>query len=330
MNLVDWPAEMQEYKPYMFLEALATIARKYALKCGCNFDEQSFKKLFDEIEAYIYSEEWIVTIAILENFEPEGMEEATINNKYRIRKLNEWEINKLIDLGRANSLGFMVHPHFGILKNIWCIEVTAKNSKTSLDPESSIAELVTLLRLFKRNYVSVATILKYLKTNRIFSDITNISASWKGIQISVPRPTYGLKQEEVDSLSQLLELYNHVKDKLPDQLKLSLRWFNKLYDDLEVEDKILDLDIAFDAMFSGQNYSYYVSSLQRLRDARNDIVHYKSKKLKPFKPNELEAITTETEEVFRKCYKWFLELIDNKKNYEEIVKEAKKLSLQLI
>jgi len=73
----------------------------------------------------------------------------------------------------------MVYTPFGILQNIWCVEVTAKNSEITLDLESSIAEFITLLRLFERNYISADAVLKYSKTNRIFSDITNVSAAWK-------------------------------------------------------------------------------------------------------------------------------------------------------
>jgi len=63
-----------------------------------------------------------------------------------------------------------------------------------------------------------------------------------------------------------------------------------------------------------------VENLQRVRDARNGVVHYRHEKLKP---NELEAIAIEAEEIFRKCFKCFLKLIDNKKNYEEAIKETK-------
>jgi len=76
-------------------------------------------------------------------------------------------------------------------------------------------------------------------------------------------------------------------------------------------------------MFSGYNYSYYVENLKQLRDARNGIVHYLHRKLEP---NELEAVSTDAEEIFRKCYKWFLKLTDNKKNYEEIIEEIKHIT----
>jgi len=263
----------------------------------------------------------VIEVAILENFELKDAEETLID-KYRIRKLNEWEKEQLMKLGRFEKLGIMVGPPLILPLNVWCIEVNyGVQKKDSPDLGSDIDEFIKVMRLFKGGSVSRGAVLRYSKIGNIFS--VNL-ATWKNIQISVPRSIYYvLKQDEVNSLSQLWELYNRVKDKLPDQLELSLRWFEKSYEELEVEDKILDLDIAFDAMFSGYKYFNYVRNLRRLRDARNGIVHYQHGQRKKLQPNELEAIAIEAEEIFRKCYKWFLKLIDNKKYYEEIIKEEK-------
>ena len=105
---------------YLFFLILLPFAHEYIKEFGCKFNEQKFKNLFDEITAYIYGEE-TVTITPLENFELEGAEEVIIDNKYRIRKLTEWEIKQLIRLGYANSLGLVIKPDLGIIQNIWCI-----------------------------------------------------------------------------------------------------------------------------------------------------------------------------------------------------------------
>jgi len=304
-----------DYRHFLFIQVLLRLTYEYTKEFGCEFTEQKFKILFDEMITYLHSE--VIEVTILENFELKGAEEVLID-KYRIRKLDEWEKEQLMRLGHIEELGIMIGPPLIFTQNLWCIEVKYDVQKKDLHGlGSDIGEFIKVMRLFKGGSVSRGDTLRYSKARNRFS--LN-SAAWKGIQISVPRSAYVLKQDEVNSLSQLWELYNRVKDKLPGQLELSLRWFEKSYEEFEVEDKILDLDIAFDAIFSGYNYSNYVRNLRRLKDARNGIVHYQHGKLQP---NELEAIATEAEEIFRKCYKWFLELIDNKKNYEEIIKEEK-------
>jgi len=289
---------------------LVHLAYEYIKEFGCKFDEQKFKGLFDDL----LSGE-IVSIAVLENFELEGAEEVTID-KYRIRKLNEWEIKQIIGLGYANSLGLVVKPDLGVIQNIWCIEA-----------ELDIEELLAIMRLFKRGYVSSSIILRYPKRGKRFSYILTRS-SYRVSQ----NPKYVLKLDEVDRLRQLWDLYNHVKDKLPQELRIALKWFNKSYEEVEIENRVLDLSIAFEAMFKSHHYDILArrlrpddiskmgKQLEKLRIERNFIVHQGRSNLRH---EELEAVYLNAEEIFRELYRWFLEQIDEGYNYYEIIDEAK-------
>jgi len=121
---------------------------------------------------------------------------------------------------------------------------------------------------------------------------------------------------------------------LPQGLRTALRWFDKSYEESDVEDRVLDLAIAFEAMFGGRNYEVlaprFVATnfnerkkiaeyLEGLKGARNAIVHGGHSR---FSKDKLEAIAANAEEVFRRCYRRFLGLIAEGKDYSEIIDEA--------
>jgi len=301
---------------YLLL-VLLRLAHEYIKEFDCEFNEHKFKSLFDEVVPYIYNEE-IVTIAVLENFELEEVEEVTID-KYRIRKLSEWEIKQIIRLGYANSLGLVVKPDLGVVQNVWCVEATAQ-----LD----IDELLAIMKLFKRGYMSSNIMLRYPKTGKRFSYILTRS-SYHG---SPQKPKYVLKLDELDRLRHLWNLYKQVKDKLPQELRTALKWFNKSHEENEIKNKVLDLAIAFETMFKDHHYDMLVRSLrpgdiskirkhlEKLRTERNFIVHQGRSNLRH---EELEAVYLNAEEIFREFYRWFLEQIDEGKDYYEIIDKAK-------
>jgi len=288
---------------------LLRLAYEYIKEFGCEFNEQKFKGLFDEL----LSGE---IIAVLENFELEGAEELTID-KFRIRKLSEWEIKQIIRLGYANSLGIVVKPDLGIIQNIWCVEA-----------QSDVGEFLSVLRLFKRGYVSSSIMLKMGKGFSYLLTRSHLESSQS--------LKYTLKLDEVDRLRQLWNLYKRVKDKLPQELKIALRWFNKSYEEVEVENRVLDLAIAFETMFKDHRYNFLaqklissgslkkeeiVKHLEKLRTERNFIVHQGRSNLRL---EGLEAVHLNAEEIFREFYRWFLEQIDEGKDYYEIIDKAKR------
>ena len=337
MRVIDregQPVVNPDYRPYLFLEILVPLAYEYIQEFGCDFVEQNFKGLFDEMMAYIYTEGWeVVAVAPLENFELEGAEEVSID-KYRIRKLSEWEIKQIMRKGRADSLGKTLDLSFGIIENLWCVEVIYRAPKRNiLGLSSNIDEFITLMRLFKKGSVSRSVIFEYPKTWKGFSP--NL-ASWGPIHISIPKPKYILRLDEIDNLRRLWNLYNRVSVKLPQELRIALRWFNKSYEEVEIENRILYLAIAFETMFKYDRYDVLAPNfplsdpsekekiskyLEKLIKERNFIVHQGHSKLKS---NELEVIVTNADEIFRKYYRWFLEQIDKGRDYYEIISRPKR------
>ena len=319
--------EKADYK--LFLEVILPLAYEYIQEFGCDFIEQKFEKIFNEMMKYV--EGWeVVAISPLENFELEGAEEVTID-KYRIRKLNEWEMKQLIKRGYADVLGETFGLSLGTIENLWCIEVTSRTTNI-LDLSSDINEFLLIMRLFKNGNVLSSVTLGYPKT---WKKTTYVIALRKPVRTFLPRVKYVLKLNEIDSFRQLWNLYKHVKDKLPQELRIALKWFNKSYEEVEVENRVLGLAIAFETMFKSDRYDIQASKLvidnpqegkkvseqlEKLKTERNFIVHQGHSKLKP---DKLEVIVTNSEDIFREYYKWFLEQIDKGRDYYEIINKLK-------
>jgi len=319
--------EKADYK--LFLEVLLPLAYEYVQEFGCEFVEQKFEKLFNEMVKY--KEGWeVVAIAPLENFELEGAEEVIID-KYRIRKLSEWEIKEIIKRGYADVLGETFGLSLGTIENLWCIEVTSGTTNIP-DLSSDINELLSIMRLFKNGNVVSSVTLEYPK---MWKKTTHVIALRKPVRTFLPRVKYVLKLNEIDSFRQLWNLYIRAKDNLPEELRIALKWFNKSYEEVEVENRVLDLAIAFEAMFKSDRYDIQASKLvidnpqegkktskqlEKLRTERNFIVHQGHSKLKP---DKLEVVVANAEEIFREYYRWFLEQIDKGRDYYEIINKLK-------
>jgi len=320
--------ENADYK--LFLEVLLPLAYEYIQDFGCEFVEQKFEKLFNEMMKYV--EGWeVVAIAPLENFELKGAEELLIH-KYRIRKLSEWEIKQLIKRGYADILGKTFGLSFGSIENLWCIEVTSRTTNI-LDLSSDIDEFLSIMRLFKNGSVLSSVTLEYPKT---WKKSAHVIALRKPVRIFLPRAKYVLKLNEIDSFRQLWGLYKRVKDKLPQELRIALKWFNKSYEEVEIENRVLDLSIAFETMFKYDRYDMLAlnlvidnpqegkrisKQLETLRTERNFIVHQGYSRLGS---DKLEVIATNAEEIFREYYRWFLEQIDKGRDYYEIINKPKR------
>jgi len=320
--------ENADYK--LFLEVLLPLAYEYIQDFGCEFVEQKFEKLFNEMMRYV--ERWeVVAITPLENFELKGAEELLID-KYRIRKLSEWEIKQLIKRGYADILGKTVGLSFGTIENLWCIEVKSRTTNI-LDLSSDTDEFLSIMRLFKNGSVLSSVTLEYPKT---WKKSARVIALRKPVRIFMPRAKYVLKLNEIDSFRQLWDLYKRVKDKLPQELRTALKWFNKSYEEVEVENRILDLAIAFETMFKYDRYDMLAlnlvidnpqegkkisKQLEKLRTERNFIVHQGYSRLES---DKLEVIATNAEEIFREYYRWFLEQIDKGRDYYEIINKLKR------
>ena len=195
-------------------------------------------------------------------------------------------------------------------------------------------EFITLMRLFKRGYVSSSIILRYPKKGKF----SYVPVPWSPRRIPSQSAKYVLKLDEVDLLRQLWNLYKRVKGKLPQELSTALRWFNKSYEEIEIENRVLDLDIAFQTMFKCDRYDMLLSKIKLLledipetekvskdlgnfKSIRNRIAHQGYSGIDPYK---LEEFIVNVEEILRKYYRWFLKQVDECRNYYEIINKQRR------
>jgi len=314
-----------------YLEFLESLADEYKERFGCNFTEQNFKDLFDEMKKSIQAEDRESVIAVpLTNFELIGDKEEVTIGQFKIRKQSTW--------GNRKKVLFLMDP--------WLLGITTKGLWTDLrgslphELPPNMVEFIKVARLFKKGYVSTSNLLlAYPKVPKIFSRIIDPLMAI-GIRspfdrsMSKTNTKYSLNDKELDGLRKLWKLYNSAKSQLPEELRRALEWFNKSYEESEIENKILDLAIAFETMFGGRKYiilaprlisdnyderKKITKGLEQLMKKRSSIVH----KGHGGKRHELENIAMYAEEIFRKSYIKFLGLINENKSkkYKDIIDE---------
>ncbi len=322
------PVENPNYEPFLIAE-IFTLTCRYLELYGFEFKEEKFKELFNEMMDYVYSPtRELILVSPLENFELEDMEEFSVE-EYKVRKLTEWEIKSLINFGYR--LGFIFTSEHGNLETIFCVERIIKSSKVSISPlQHYIEDFVTVLRLLKSGIVGFNAILHYPKIWR-----TSFETSFSHrFQFRQP-PKYVFNSKDVQSFTQLWREYNKLKNQFPNNIKFSLRWFNKAYEERETLDKLVDLAIALEVLFGTSNkLDLYVPSfigsskeeklklnkdIEKLLRIRGAIVHsgHPSRRHK-VTPDFVNSI----EDIYRKSMRKFLRLLQDLK-YNDIKRSIK-------
>jgi hypothetical protein len=333
MEIVDEngkPVQNPNYEPFLIYEVLGTMTAKYLEKYGCDFSEEKFEEIYKEMISYVYSQEReLILVSPLENFDLKDLNEFSVD-EYKIRKLSEGEIKALINFGYR--LGFIYTPYCGIIENIYCVERIIKTPKRRIPSlQQYIEYFVTALRLFKPGVVGFNFILWYPKIWEI---------SWHGQPnlhiFSFKRPPkYIFEQKNLEPFISFWRQFKKIKNQLPNNLKFSLRWFNKSYGEQEVLDRLLDLAIAFEVLFNTSNrldlyVPHFIGSnkdekqkinkdIRKLRKIRSAIVHFGY-----YKCNQ--EFVDLIENYYRVSMQKFLELLP-KLSYEKIIESIKESML---
>lgn len=332
MEIVDKdgkPVENPNYEPFLIAEILGTLTHSYLERYGLKFEEEKFRELYNEMTKYVYSSyRELVIVAPLENFELKNMEgKELVIGEYKVRKLTEWEMTTLLNFGY--KLGVIFTPDHGNIETFYCVERTIKTQKRSTPAlQPYLEDFITILRLLKAGIIGTGALLHYPK---IWKTSWGASFSHEGPYRGFPK--YTLEQVEVQPLTNLLEKFSRVKHQFPENIKFSLRWFNKSYNEREILDKLLDLAIALEILFGrGDRLDLYVPAfigsskeeklkiskdLERLQNIRGAIVHSGSYK---------KGVTQEYINSIENYYRWsmckFLDLLLTS-SYESILRNIK-------
>lgn len=126
-----------------------------------------------------------------------------------------------------------------------------KDSEIMSDADGKMIELIkntiTALRLLKKGYID---------SNCIFRVPTKDSQGHTGLRFEriIPNPSlyegYYLRTDELIPFKNLLEKIIKIDFDKEKRLKVALRRFENSYFDVEVEDKLIDYMIAFEALFT--------------------------------------------------------------------------------
>lgn len=159
--------DVETYKKHLGYEIIRTFLMKYVeTEDGLSYNETTFKRLYNELEEYIYTEgREIIAVAPLLNFELEGREKVDLGD-CTIRKLTEDEIKMLLRYVTFGEPLFL--PYGGHIPTIWCVELKVKfpSKRKGEDLTPHIERIITALRLFKKGSVQYSTILEYPKVWR--------------------------------------------------------------------------------------------------------------------------------------------------------------------
>lgn len=328
MRIVDSsgkPVENPDYRSFLMAEILGTLVNKYLEIYGFEFREEEFKKLYDEMVEYVYSKgRELVIVSPLENFELRDTTECSIG-KYKIRELSEWEMQELIKHGYP--LGFIFGPDFGSIETRYCAETiinVPRRHTPSLEPY--IEDFVTVLRLFKHENVEHGCILHYPK---IWRTSWGMSFGYRSRLHVFPK--YILSKDDIPSLNSFAQRFFDVKNQLPNSVKFAMRWFNKSYREYDTLDRLLDLAIALEVLFSTSDrldlyIPHFIGSnkeekiklnkdIKELRDKRGSIVHSGYSKVE-------QGFVENIKNIFRLCMLKFIDLLPNT-TYKEILEDIR-------
>jgi hypothetical protein len=338
MKIVDKdgrPVERPNYRPFLIGEILLPLMFKHVEKCGLEYNEECFKSIYEELVEYVYSSKaTYIIVAPLENFELHNAEEVVMG-EYKIRRLEEKEIETLLHMGGAHALGASF-LYTGFLENIYCIErrvnVPKEESFNVSTYFEGVENLITALRLFKHGNVGCSMYLYYPK--RITYSVYGVyGASGPLSRATRAFSKYVLDASDIEHFKLFWRVFERAINLLPNNIKFSLKWFNKSYLEPNDVDRLLDLAIALESLFqTGERLDLYVvrfigkdleerkkiyKDVYELRRVRGAIVH------EGYYEVDREFVDR-IENYYRQSARKFIELLsEGKTRHEDIIKSIK-------
>ena len=335
MKIVDKdgrPVERPNYRPFLIGDVVLPLLFKHVEKCGLEFNEACFKSIYEELVEYVYSSKvTYIIVAPLENFELYNAEEVVMG-EYKIRRLEEEEIETLLHMGGAHTLGASF-LYTGFLENIYCIErrvnVPKEESLNVSTYFEGVENLITALRLFKHGNVGCSMYLYYPKwiTYSVYGASGPLSRATRAFS------KYVLDASDIEHFKLFWRVFERAINLLPSNIKFSLKWFNKSYLEPDDVNRLLDLAIALESLFqTGERLDLYVArfigkdleerkkvykDIYELRRVRGAIVHEGHYEVDREFVNRIENY-------YRQSARKFIELLsEGKTRHEDIIKSIK-------
>jgi hypothetical protein len=170
-----------------------------------------------------------------------------LTDEVKLRRMNNSDFDQLkksLPLGLDNTFSQLSH-------NTFVIEF-AINSEWN-NYESTINEILLAMRLFKTGKIYSNVI--WHKNDTLMTYLPWINSSDYPFGISGISYNYEVKIEEVEDIKKILEKIKKSELTKSPSFRISVKRFSRSYEDCRWDDKLIDLAIAFEALFIEGNKS---------------------------------------------------------------------------
>lgn len=213
------------------------------------FNDRLCDDLYKKYEDFFYkSERDLNPIAPLHNFESE-MEVILLDENLKIRKICEEEQKKLY------REDYSMIPKFDVIKIKFMLEcryeVKAHRPDEMYYIKESFDRVISAMRLFKKGTFGYNRV-----TTKMYSacPISKASmSSGKNYYEPYNGTQYNLSKDEVEGLVKFWEAYKDVNFEKNRFIELAIRRFNLSHIRKDLEDKLIDMMIAFEALYLTDN-----------------------------------------------------------------------------
>jgi len=253
--LVDFkgvPIQPENYDRWLCSSICLPLLSRYLTEThSLEFNKEIFNKLYEGIEAYCYNPTVrLVHTAPLFYFDMEAGEEAiSLAPNLVIRRLTAQERSDLWH--RVPDIPSLSRQDIYYLR--FAIEATSETNKHNpiYDSRESFINLESLLRLIIRQPVAINFVLQHQEPWFNSSAIIGSLYTWSTTRLQRLMPSYtpiAFTAQHVKILQKLWSGCVSIGNKT--QFTLALHRLSSSYDEAKIEDKLLDLWIGLEALFS--------------------------------------------------------------------------------
>jgi hypothetical protein len=226
-------------------------------------DTDLFEKGFAAITTFFASNVvQFYCVAPLQNFRNE-LDEIELGDGLKIRRIKKEESERLLVTLRLSGGG----PSFKVLQFHFVVELLIESPKrfgdspsdvtANMDPALQVGKVVTALRIFKEGNVASNSIQTYPAIRGPFG---SESTSFQERLTEWGNPLV-MKKGEAQAFKEFWDTFKNIEISKTSAVNVALRRFNFAYERTQLEDKLIDLMIAFEALFLKENEASSVHKL---------------------------------------------------------------------
>ena len=239
---------------FEYLRKLLSNITRFTYEKG-EFDEDTFIHEYSNLETFLYNEKIAINVTVpLYNIIVDDMDLTSLVSmemSINLRQIKNSEKNRLFYLSDSDKMALVGQSQHVLEINYQELKRFGDQRVESLRDKiiSLVQDIVTSLRLLKQGNVGALTILFKPQFGSLESSALLDHDSMAAIITNPLR----FDKNDINKLNDLLRL---IRSEPNDNLKLALSRFNSSYTKTDPTDKLIDLMICYEALFSlGQSDS---------------------------------------------------------------------------